>query len=135
RSEPAEVVFAFARPEPPSNLTAVNDKLDVTLSWDAPAEINLYGYKVFRNGELLNNLNKRNPAAINPSSVYFQNANYAGTNVNDNNNNTFWRPALGDEAPFIELEYSILQFLSAVKITWHSPAAVPEEYMVQAEVD
>ncbi len=60
-----QAIFGIRPPQaplPPQNLTAMVLNMDVLLSWEAPSDKPLTGYKIYRDGEELTQLN--NPANI-----------------------------------------------------------------------
>ncbi len=134
RSNPSTASFQFASPSAPLNLKAVVNKRDVTLSWNAAPGMNILGYKVYRNGMLLNSSQKIGPTQITASSVYFNNANYAVAKINDINDSTFWRPHISDTEAWAELRFGI-RLISAIEVVWHSELEIPQSYQIQAFID
>ncbi|MEJ6951916.1 CARDB domain-containing protein [Natronospora cellulosivora (SeqCode)] len=135
RSDDALATFEFSRPLSPLNFETTVTKRDVQLNWQASGSMNILGYRIFRDGEILNNRSRMNPENINASSLYLNNNNYHSNNVNDRNDSTFWRPASNDQNPYLELKYSNKILVSVLEISWHSIEAIPEEYMVQAYIN
>jgi subtilase family serine protease len=135
QSSPAVVTFQFDKPEPPTNLKTVIDKRDITLTWNNSASLSIRGYKIYRNGVLINRLSRISPNTVNASSYYCNNSNYRPQNISDGNINTFWRPGLNDSNPYIEIQYSSIQLISAVEIGWHDVNERPSKYTVEAWVN
>lgn len=135
QSAPATANFSFTRPLPPVNLQTATNKKNITLTWSAPGSLNISGYKVFRNGNLVNGLSRVSPDTMNASSYYCNNSNYQPAKVSDQNINTFWRPGLNDPYPYIEIKYNSLAFISAIEIGWHDINERPSAYMVEAWVN
>ncbi|MCL6613768.1 MAG: discoidin domain-containing protein, partial [Firmicutes bacterium] len=135
RSAPAEAVFVFSPPLAPQNPRATVSGRSITFTWSPSPSLNLFGYKIYRNGLLLNNLQKLTPNSVMASSYYFGNSSYAPAKVNDNNESTYWRPAIEDPAPSLELGFGAKKLLSAITFAWHSQDEIPESYSIQAFTD
>lgn len=135
RSAPATASFTFSKPLAPTNVKAVTDKRNISLTWSPSTSLSIQGYKVYRNGSLVNKLTRVSPAMVSASSLYCNNSYYRPENASDQNISTFWRPGLTDPSSYLEINYSSLRYISAIEIGWHDINERPLAYTVEAWIN
>lgn len=135
QSAPAETSFQFSPPAVPENVKTTVDKKDITVTWPYASDPNLVGFLVYRDGALVNKTTEFYPSSSSCSSMYHNNGNYRASSACDGLITTFWRPEENDEQPFIEFQYASIQLVSAIRVIWHSPSEIPQNYLIQAWIN